>query len=347
MPKHQSTAAKRARRAARQGAKYTQALRAQTGVLEEIREGVTVPGRRPWLLIALAPEAAGGRVFTPHRSTWDVYATLEAAYAAALDRDPALMPAREAVEAAVEEVAAAVRPVASTGPYWRVVEEIRRQAAPLHRVMAPLDRAARILVEHDREALAEHWPARSGRVRPETRAAAVALDTALAVSLGLPAPGDPLTAPDGATTILRAIWEQGDRPVAVETSYPAGAEDLTVPLADLARTDQGWTCATPLSTLASAARVRQRAARPSGPVAVRDWHTRALVRITQDCTTSAPDSLRPRHWRAGEVVELVRWGRAGAPVKDSWWTGYDIDASHILPADCVEVVEVLEEVPPT
>ncbi|MDL4814019.1 hypothetical protein [Actinomadura opuntiae] len=48
------------------------------------------------------------------------------------------------------------------------------------------------------------------------------------------------------------------------------------------------------------------------------------------------------------MTTLVQWGRAGRPIdRDTWWTGYDIDGAHILPAAGVEVIEVLDENPPT
>ncbi|MFE5881528.1 hypothetical protein [Streptomyces hydrogenans] len=52
-----------------------------------------------------------------------------------------------------------------------------------------------------------------------------------------------------------------------------------------------------------------------------------------------------RIFRAGEVVEMVQWGRAGQEVDTaSWWTtDRYIPAAHIVPAGKVEVLEVLEE----
>jgi hypothetical protein len=51
-----------------------------------------------------------------------------------------------------------------------------------------------------------------------------------------------------------------------------------------------------------------------------------------------------RIFRPGEEVEMVQWGRAGEEVDtDSWWTTSQyIPAAHIVPADKVEVLEVLE-----
>jgi hypothetical protein len=81
--------------------------------------------------------------------------------------------------------------------------------------------------------------------------------------------------------------------------------------------------------------------------AKRDWHTRALVRVLQETTCHAPDSDWPRTFRAGEEVEMIQWGRTGGPVdRDAWWTSYDIDGAYILKASEVEVVEVVDEIPP-
>ena len=41
-------------------------------------------------------------------------------------------------------------------------------------------------------------------------------------------------------------------------------------------------------------------------------------------------------------------GRARRPVdRDAWWSSTDIDGAHIIDAGCCEVVEVLEDHPPT
>lgn len=81
-------------------------------------------------------------------------------------------------------------------------------------------------------------------------------------------------------------------------------------------------------------------------IAQRDWHTRARVRITRDYSAAAVDPPACRDFTAGEEVTLIRWGHAGRWVNDDWWTSMDIDGAHIVPAGHVEVLEVIEEVPP-
>ncbi|GHI24519.1 hypothetical protein Shyd_58900 [Streptomyces hydrogenans] len=85
-----------------------------------------------------------------------------------------------------------------------------------------------------------------------------------------------------------------------------------------------------------------------GGVAERDWS------CGPGCV-SAAEQPRPlagaelRVFRAGEVVEMVQWGRAGQEIDTgSWWTTNQyIPAAHIVPTDKVEVLEVLEEQRPT
>ncbi len=83
------------------------------------------------------------------------------------------------------------------------------------------------------------------------------------------------------------------------------------------------------------------------PQAIRDWHTRAIVRVRETTVTHSVDPWGERTFRAGEEVEMVQWGHAGRSVnRDSWWTSYDIDGAFILKAHAVEVVKILEEVSP-
>jgi hypothetical protein len=85
----------------------------------------------------------------------------------------------------------------------------------------------------------------------------------------------------------------------------------------------------------------------SKQVAARDWHTRAIVRVTETVVKGSVDPWSKRTFNKGEELELVMWGYAGKEVRrDAWWTSYDIDGAFILEADKVEVVRVLEEVPP-
>ncbi|GHE26006.1 hypothetical protein [Streptomyces hydrogenans] len=85
-----------------------------------------------------------------------------------------------------------------------------------------------------------------------------------------------------------------------------------------------------------------------GGVAERDWFVRARVRVrAEHHARSLEQELRV--FRAGEVVEMVQWGRAGQEIDTgSWWTTNQyIPAAHIVPTDKVEVLEVLEEQRPT
>ncbi len=83
------------------------------------------------------------------------------------------------------------------------------------------------------------------------------------------------------------------------------------------------------------------------PVAAREWHTRARVRILTETTSRSVDPYTVRTFHPGEELEMVQWGREGRPVKrDAWWTSYDIDGAHIIKAEHVEIVEILDEVAP-
>ncbi len=83
------------------------------------------------------------------------------------------------------------------------------------------------------------------------------------------------------------------------------------------------------------------------PVASRDWHTRAIVRIVKATSTRSVDPWTERTFRVGQELEMVQWGNKGRPVKrDSWWDSYDIDGAHIVKAENVEVLEVLDETSP-
>lgn len=79
-------------------------------------------------------------------------------------------------------------------------------------------------------------------------------------------------------------------------------------------------------------------------IADRDWYVRARVRILADCRVCAVDPPTTRTFRAGDEVTLIRWGRAGRPVSDKWWTCQDIDGAHIVPSEYAEILEVLDAV---
>lgn len=82
-------------------------------------------------------------------------------------------------------------------------------------------------------------------------------------------------------------------------------------------------------------------------VAERDWWRHAVVRLTRDVTTDSPYVDRPTHHRAGSVLTLWQTGRKDRPINTTQWTtSLDVDLMGFIPADAVEVVEVLEEMPP-
>ena len=93
--------------------------------------------------------------------------------------------------------------------------------------------------------------------------------------------------------------------------------------------------------------VRYGAALP-GHLAERDWYTVARICIVKETTVGAVDPRVPRTFRAGEIVTMNQDGRVGREVlRDTWWDSSDIDGAHIIRADCAEIVEVLEDHPPT
>ena len=80
--------------------------------------------------------------------------------------------------------------------------------------------------------------------------------------------------------------------------------------------------------------------------AAQEWYTRARVRIKETVTKRARESWE-HTFRAGTELEMVQWGRAGRKVdRSAWWTSFDIDEASIIEADKVEVIQILEEVPP-
>ncbi len=80
--------------------------------------------------------------------------------------------------------------------------------------------------------------------------------------------------------------------------------------------------------------------------AIRDWHTRAWVRILETMTKRSPEGGE-HTFQSGDVLVMFQWGRAGRSVDRSvWWTSYDIDGAFIILADKVEIIEILEEVSP-
>lgn len=85
-----------------------------------------------------------------------------------------------------------------------------------------------------------------------------------------------------------------------------------------------------------------------GPeIAEQDWWRHAMVRLVRDVTTGSPHADRPTHHRQGRVLTLWQTGRKGRPIDTTQWTtSLDVDLMAFIPADAVELVEVLEGTPP-
>jgi hypothetical protein len=62
------------------------------------------------------------------------------------------------------------------------------------------------------------------------------------------------------------------------------------------------------------------------------------VRILAEHRSSSINPYQERTFMPGEELELV-W------IGNSWWTGHDVDAAHIVPADKVELVNTQSQVP--
>jgi hypothetical protein len=87
-------------------------------------------------------------------------------------------------------------------------------------------------------------------------------------------------------------------------------------------------------------------ARP-GILAEKSWYRKARVQITRQVQAHSPEGP-PATFRAGEELEMVQWGRAGQSVDDEkWWTSTDLDGAKILDSKDLEVLEILEDRPPT
>lgn len=88
-------------------------------------------------------------------------------------------------------------------------------------------------------------------------------------------------------------------------------------------------------------------ARP-GHLAERDWWTLSRVRVVRQTRPSNIDLRDTVTYEVGEVLVMNQHGRAGAEIdRRSWWSSNDADGGYGLSADAVEVVEVLEDHPPT
>jgi hypothetical protein len=83
-------------------------------------------------------------------------------------------------------------------------------------------------------------------------------------------------------------------------------------------------------------------------IAERDWSTIARVRITKPYRAGSVNPWDERRFEVGEELEMNQHGRAGRPAeRDAWWTSFDIDGAFIIPAEHVEVLEILHESAPT
>jgi hypothetical protein len=86
----------------------------------------------------------------------------------------------------------------------------------------------------------------------------------------------------------------------------------------------------------------------SEKMAIRDWYTKARVRIIKEASAASRDPYRTITFQPGQEITMIQWGREGRSVdRSAWWTDTDIDGAFIINSDCVQVLEVLEEVPPT
>lgn len=150
-------------------------------------------------------------------------------------------------------------------------------------------------------------------------------------------------APHHSTIGSITVWESpGPRIVADEIIEPVSPHDtraLDAALNKLGYTVDRW------EILPGGARYG--AARP-GRLAERDWSRRARVRIIKETTVGAVDPPVERTFKVGEELEMNQRGRAGEEIRrDNWWTSSDIDGAHIIDADCAEIVEILDDEPPT
>jgi hypothetical protein len=130
--------------------------------------------------------------------------------------------------------------------------------------------------------------------------------------------------------------------------------DATVATADAVTADRLNAALDPLGYTAAGGRwtplpggVLHARARP-GHLAERDWWTLARVRVVRRSRVGNTDPHDIVTYEVGEVYEMNQHGRAGAEIdRGSWWSSTDLDGAYVLPADAVEVLEVLRDHPPT
>ena len=154
--------------------------------------------------------------------------------------------------------------------------------------------------------------------------------------------------PAGDGTLRLTVVEQPGGQVRLDVIVPDVDDTVSWTGLNAALDAHGYTVAGPTGLWERLpGEVRYARARP-GRLAVRDWWTVAKVRIIRQITVGAVDPAIDRTFQVGEVLTMNQRGRAGDAIdRGSWWSSYDIDGAHIIPADHVEIVQVLEDHPPT
>ncbi|CAM5585282.1 hypothetical protein BOQ63_002285 (plasmid) [Streptomyces viridifaciens] len=83
-------------------------------------------------------------------------------------------------------------------------------------------------------------------------------------------------------------------------------------------------------------------------IAERNWWTQARARPLEEVDVQTVHPRRRRVFRLGEEEVMVQWGLAGHRVdRGTWWTSIDVNGAYIVMTPSVEVLEVLEDQPPT
>lgn len=79
---------------------------------------------------------------------------------------------------------------------------------------------------------------------------------------------------------------------------------------------------------------------PKALMAERDWHAEALVELVEDVECgNGYDEDTVHTYRAGEQLRVWQRGPARRPIQVDWWTGWDLQGAHLLPARSVRVLE--------
>lgn len=315
MPKNQSTDAKKARQAARDGAKYTAALRGQ-----ELRDIATAPegwedrAKHYPAMVAVFRDVAGDRVVAFDRATGDRLAEM-------------VLPHVSAEE---------------TRRAWsKKFDEVYVQGSPAHRALeqrvelgVPDRMAHRIGYETAAGIFGfwTQWPDGSWRspAEPHGRTHFV-------------------TATNEGTGVRLVVTQLPDTVVLDRFVKKAqvDAEDRGQSSLKLRQVldRAGYTIKGDMWSDGVNGQRYQLA--ELGRLAQRDWWTKARLQLLRDVTCGSPEG-DPHTYKAGEEVVMHMSGRAGREVKrDAWWSSTDIDYAKILDPDQVKVVEVLENYPPT